>query len=85
MRRADNPFMQGVFFQRLAAEAQARRESPRGRAGQKGGWLSARTYPASIRPRDSRGRFAPREKGAGSDAPERAHATTAPTTKTGTA
>jgi len=66
MKRADNPFMQGVYFQRLNAEAKARRESPKGKAGQRGGWIAARTYPVALRPRDSRGRFAPRdEKGAG--------------------
>jgi hypothetical protein len=70
MKREDSPYHQGAYFQRLRAEAEARRNSPRGRAGQRGGWTAARTYPASLRPRDSRGRFASREeKGAGSTLP----------------
>src|SRR5262245_5387232 len=56
------PYAAGLLYQKQAARAAARRQSPRGQAGHLGGLVTARTYPNSQRPRLSNGRFAPEGK-----------------------
>jgi hypothetical protein len=53
------PFHQGRRLLRLEAHRLARRSAPHAVAGRRGAFVTNARYPASARPRDERGRFAP--------------------------